>query len=100
MWATVEELEAQLGSQVRARRLAANRTVEDLAHAAGIAAKTLQNLELGRGSSLGTLVKVLRALDAEAWLGTLTPPAATSPVAILAAARRGAPRQRASRSRA
>lgn len=99
MWTTVEEQEQRLGAQVRERRLRRNRTVAEVAADAGVAPKTLQNLELGRGSSLATLVKVLRALDAEEWLDTLTPPEPVSPIAILEAARRSSPRRRASRSR-
>lgn len=95
MWSTVEELEASLGAQVRARRLRANRTVEDLAAEAGVAPRTVQNLERGRGSSVSTLVKVLRALDVEHWLETLTPEEPVSPVAVLQSARAQRGRQRA-----
>ena len=98
MWSTVEELEGRIGAQVRARRLRANRTAEDVAAEAGVAAKTLQNLEHGRGSSLSTLIKVLRALDAESWLETLTPDEPVSPIAVLEASRRRTDRQRARRS--
>lgn len=98
MWSTVEEIEGRVGAQVRARRLRMNRTVEEVAAEAGVAAKTVQNLELGRGSSVSTLVKVLRALDAESWLDTLTPAEPISPIAVLEASRRRTRRQRASRS--
>ena len=99
MWSTVEELEQHVGAQVRTRRLRANRTAEDVAAEAGVAAKTLQNLEHGRGSTLATLVKVLRALDAEDWLGNLTADEPLSPIAVLDASRDQAPRrQRARRS--
>lgn len=98
VWETVEELEGRVGAQVRSRRLSANRTAEDVAAEAGIAARTLQNLERGRGSSVSTLIKVLRALDAESWLETLTPDEPVSPIAVLEAARRRPGRQRASRS--
>lgn len=87
MWATVEELEKQVGEQVRARRLQARRTSDELAADAGVATKTLLNLERGQGSTLATLVKVLRALDAEDWLANLAPPSVVSPVAVLEAAR-------------
>lgn len=98
MWETVEELEGRLGAQVRARRLRSNRTVEQVATEAGVAAKTLQNLERGRGSSVSTLIKVLRALDAESWIETLTPTEPVSPIAVLQASRRNTGRRRATRS--
>lgn len=96
-WSTVEELEERVGGQVRSRRLAAGRTVEDVAWEAGVASKTVQNLERGRGSSLATLIKVLRALGAEDWLETLTPDEPVSPLAVLEAARGEASRQRGRR---
>ena len=92
--------------QVRARRLRADRTVEDLAAHAEVAAKTVQNLERGRWSTLATLVRVLRAPDAEDWLHTLTSDEPVSPIAVLAVthaqrpARQRAGRQRAGRQRA
>ena len=99
MWSTVEELEAVVGEQVRARRLRANRTVDDVAYEAGVAAKTVQNLERGRGSSLATLVRVLRALGAEDWLETLAPVEPVSPVAVVEASRSQRARQRGKSSR-
>ncbi len=100
MWATVEELEVQVGEQVRARRLRADRSADDVAGAAGVATKTLLNLERGNGSTLTTLVKVLRALDAEDWLATLTPPTLVSPMAMREAARNNpGARRRAGRRR-
>lgn len=100
MWSTVEELESRVGEQVRARRLRANRTVENVAAEAGVAPRTVQNLERGRGSTVATLVKVLRAVNAEDWLDTLAPPEPVSPIAVLEATRVQQPgRQRASRSR-
>lgn len=99
MWSTVKELEQEVGAQVRSRRLRANRTADDVAAEAGVAAKTLQNLERGRGSSLSTLVKVLRTLDAESWLASLDPVEPISPIAVLEASRpTQPPRKRASRA--
>lgn len=99
MWATVEELEMQLGEQVRVRRLRADRTADEVADDAGVATKTLLNLERGKGSTLTTLVKVLRALDAEDWLASLAPPAVVSPIAVLEASRsQPTPRRRVRRS--
>jgi transcriptional regulator with XRE-family HTH domain len=98
VWSTVEELEGRVGAQVRTRRLRANRTVADVAVEAGVTPKTVQNLERGRGSSIATLVKVLRALDAEDWLETLASDEPVSPIAVLEATRTSAGRKRARRS--
>jgi len=99
MWTTVQELETSIGAQVRTRRLRANQTIEEVATQAGVAQKTVQNLERGRGSTVATLVKVLRAIDAEDWLETLAPDELVSPIAVLEAARSMQPkRQRARRS--
>lgn len=87
MWLTTVELEERIGVQVRARRLRATRTIREVAAEAGVTPKTVQNLERGRGSSVATLVKVLRALGAEDWLDTLAPPEPISPIAVLEASR-------------
>lgn len=67
------EWEAELGSQVRALRLRQNRTQSDLAAAANISLSALKTLELGSGSSVRTLVQVVRALDRSDWLTSLAP---------------------------
>lgn len=88
-WKTAAEIEKEIGSQLRARRLRANRTAADVAAEAGVATKTLLNLERGQGSTLMTLVKVLRAVGAEEWLDQLAPPAeVVSPIAVFAVASR------------
>lgn len=82
MWATVDELEGLVGDQVRQQRLQRNLTMAQVADQAGVTRRTVQNLEHGHGSTLATLIKVLRVLDAEDWLATLTPPEPISPVAL------------------
>lgn len=81
---TVDEWEAHLGSQVRQARLAANVSQERLAHLADVSTATIGNLETGAGSSLKTLIKVVRALGLDDWLEQLAPPIPTfDPVAEL-----------------
>lgn len=82
MWATVEELEAEVGQQLRRERLRRDLTVEQVAEKADVSAKTVLNLEHGRGSTLTTVVKVLRALELEEWLTTIAPDEPISPIAI------------------
>ena len=74
--AHVDERERQLGRHVRERRLAARLTQVELADRANVSLGALKHLESGAGSTITTLVKVLRALGADEWLATLAPPPA------------------------
>lgn len=81
---STEEWEVELGSAVRSLRLHQNRTQQDLAIAANISLSALKNLEMGRGSSVRTLILVARALDRSDWLASLAlPEAKVSPMALL-----------------
>lgn len=93
---TVSEWEADLGAQVRALRLRANLDQRSLAEQAGIGLTALKNLESGKGATVKTLIKMLRALDRAAWLATLAPPVSISPLQMLKAK---PVRQRASQPR-
>ena len=80
------EWEAELGSQVRRLRLRQNRAQSELAIAANISLSALKTLELGRGSSIRTLIQVARALDRSEWLSAFTPPEpSVSPMQMLRA---------------
>ncbi len=94
--ATTEELEAQLGQQIRALRLRRNVDQQALAAQAGVALSALKNVESGKGATLKTLLKVLRALDRLDWLNSLSPVVSISPLQLL---KQKAPRQRASSRR-
>ncbi|WP_066736121.1 helix-turn-helix domain-containing protein [Cupriavidus sp. D384] len=93
---TPEELEYEIGSSLR--RLRINRNLEQsvLAERAGISTRALRNLELGNGSSLHTLVCVVRALGRQEWFGTIGPIATINPLMMT---RDAVPRQRASKPR-
>lgn len=91
---TTEEIEKDLGRQVRSLRLRKNLPQERLAERAGVALSALKNLESGKGAALKTLIKVLKALERLAWLDTLAPVVSISPLQIL---KSKPPRQRASR---
>src|SRR3546814_2343760 len=67
---TTEALQVRLGDQLRRLRLARDLDQLTLADKAGVSEKALRNLEAGRGSSLSTLLQVLRALDRLDWLET------------------------------
>lgn len=94
---TPAELEANLGESLRALRLDRNIGQRTLAERAGVSLRAVKNLEGGSGSTLKTLMGVLRALDREDWLNTIAPVASINPLMLT---RSAAPRQRASRPRA
>ena len=91
---TPEEVEVELGRQIRALRLRQNLDQRQLAERAGIALNAVKNLELGKGATLRSLVRALRVLNRVDWLRALAPAVSISPVQML---KTKAPRQRASR---
>ena len=60
---TPEELQAALGERIRKLRLSRNMAQLTTADKAGISEKALRNLEAGRGSTVETLLRTLKALD-------------------------------------
>lgn len=93
---TPEEMEAALGDKLKALRLSRNLDQQTLAERAGVSVRALRSLESGQGSTLKTLVAVLRALGRQDWLNTIAPVATINPLALT---REAQPRQRASRTR-
>ena len=91
---TQAELESALGESLRALRLDRNIDQKTLAERAGISVRAVKNLEGGLGSTLKSLVAVLRALDREDWLKTIAPVATINPLTMPRGAQ---PRQRARR---
>ena len=91
-YATVSDLEAQLGTNLRQLRLDRNLEQATLAERAGIGLRSLQRLELGRGSTTHTLLSVVRALGREEWLKTIAPVPTINPLAL---PRGNQPRRRA-----
>ena len=91
-YATVADLEAELGSKLRLLRLDRNLQQATLAERAGVSLNSLKRLELGRGSTTHTLLSVLRAFGREDWLKTIAPVATINPLTMPRAAK---PRQRA-----
>ena len=91
---TPEEMEVAFGQQLRELRLRRNIDQRQLAEQAGVALNAVKNLENGRGATLTSLVKVLRALGRADWLETLAPA-----VTISQMLKTKQPRQRASKSK-
>jgi transcriptional regulator with XRE-family HTH domain len=86
---SVHDWETHLGEQVRAARIAAGLDQATVAELADLSVGAVKNLEGGKGSSLKTLIRVLRVLDRTDWLDALAPPITISPLQMLAAKRAG-----------
>lgn len=90
---STDEWELLIGQQVRAERIASDLDQANLAALANISIGALSNLERGKGSSLKTVIAVIKALERTDWLQALAPPVEISPIQLLKA-RQGRPRQR------
>lgn len=91
---TPTEWAEELGQQLRDLRLRQNIDQRQLAGRAGVALNVVKNLEAGKGATVTSLVKVLRALGRADWLGSLAPTVSISPLQML---KGRPPRQRASK---
>jgi transcriptional regulator with XRE-family HTH domain len=93
---TTEEWETTLGRHLRNLRLRQNVDQRRLAEQAGVALNVVKNLETGKGATVTSLVKVLRALGRADWMDSLAPAVSISPLQMLKAK---SSRQRASRAK-
>jgi transcriptional regulator with XRE-family HTH domain len=95
---TVQEWEGVLGDQIRRTRIARNLDQAQVAALADISIGAVSNLERGKGSSLRTLIAVLRVLERTDWIESLAPAVTVSPLQLLRSKQREPrPRMRASR---
>lgn len=85
---TADELQGILGEQIRSLRISKNLDQRTTAEKAGISEKALRNLEAGRGSTVETLLRVMKGLDSLSGIGMLVPEATVSPLALLHQAKR------------
>ena len=88
-----------LGEQCRTMRIRANLEQTELAIRANVSVGAIKNLEGGKGSSLKTLIKVIRVLGRTDWLQALAPTVSVSPIQLLKAKRRNLVRRRVYRPR-
>ncbi|MDP4028837.1 MAG: helix-turn-helix domain-containing protein [Gallionella sp.] len=80
---TPEELQAALGKRLRRLRLNRNLDQRTTAEKAGISEKALRNLEGGHGSTVETLLRVLKALDYLQGIEMLAPEISVNPLDLL-----------------
>jgi transcriptional regulator with XRE-family HTH domain len=95
-----EVWEAEIGEQLRGLRLRQNLDQRELAKQAGVALNAVKNLEAGRGATLASLIRVVRALGRTEWFKALAPAVSISPLQALKnrpARRRASPRRKAPR---
>ena len=74
---TTVEWERAVGAQIRVLRQNTRLTQKALAERANVSLSSLQSLELGHGSSLTTVVRVVRSLERTEWLESLAAPQPT-----------------------
>ena len=84
---TPQELQTTLGERVRKLRLSRNMDQLTTADKAGISEKALRNLEAGRGSTVETLLRTLKALDSLQGIEMLAPEVTVNPLALLRSAK-------------
>ncbi|MEX3983777.1 helix-turn-helix transcriptional regulator [Paraburkholderia sp. EG287A] len=94
---TVEEMELDLGEKLKRLRLNKNLDQKTLAARAGVSVRALRNLEGGEGTTVRTLLSVVRALGRESWLQTVAPVPTINPATFTT---RAASRLRAASPRA
>lgn len=90
---TNDEVLAELGARLRARRLERNLSIETVATAAGINRKTIIDAERGSDVRMSTVIKILRQLN---MLGVIEAAIPDTLPGAEAFSRRGQVRQRAS----
>jgi transcriptional regulator with XRE-family HTH domain len=93
---TADEMEVALGERLKTLRVHRNLDQKSLAERAGISVRTLRNLETGGGSSLRTLIQVVRVLGRASWFETIAPVTSINPLMLT---RTASPRQRASKAK-
>ena len=72
-----------LGARLRKLRLGRNIDQRATADKAGISEKALRNLESGKGSTVETLLRTLKALDFAEGIEMLAPEPSVDPLALL-----------------
>jgi transcriptional regulator with XRE-family HTH domain len=80
---SIDELQVSLGEQLQSMRVAKNLDQRTTAEKAGISEKALRNLEAGRGSTVESLLRVLKALESLQGIELLAPKPTINPLSLL-----------------
>ncbi len=76
------QIEKELGKRLKDRRLEMNLSQEQIAKRSGLSRRTVTAIENGGGSTLTTLIAMLRALQALDTLENFLPDPGISPIAM------------------
>lgn len=77
---TPQELEIMLGENIKSLRLQKNLDRQTLCNQAGISVSALRHIESGKGSTIKTLIRIVRVLDRESWLAGIAPLVSINPL--------------------
>ena len=80
---TTNEREIELGRHLRELRLRQNISQCKLAERGNLALNAVKRLEAGKGATVTSFIKVLRALGCDEWLSSLAPQVTVSPLQLL-----------------
>lgn len=80
---TADELQHQLGESLLALRLNRRVSQKDLAAKSGVSLRSLQRLEAGRGSTVESLLRYLKGLEAAEVIDMIAPRPTVSPIALM-----------------
>lgn len=86
-----EEWEHSVGSQIQALRVRKRVNQKELADLANVSISAIKNLEGGKGSTLKTFIRVLRALDRTDLLDAIQPEITVSPLDVVRTGKTSAP---------
>lgn len=95
-YSSTNEVLTEIGSRIKAARIAMPLTQSELAQQTNLSVKTISNLETGKDVSFSTVIEVLRALGNLQALELMIPEQGPRPSQI---AELGKPRERASRKK-
>ncbi|ANH70991.1 helix-turn-helix domain-containing protein [Mitsuaria sp. 7] len=87
-----DEVEQGIGETIRALRLQLNLDQATVAERSGVSVRALRNLEKGAGSTVRTLLVVMRVLGRESWFDGMAPMPTINPLNL---PRRNKQRERA-----
>lgn len=79
---TNPQIEQELGKRLKEHRLDLNLSQEEVAARSGLSRRTITAIENGEGSTLTTLIALLRALNALDTLENFLPDPGISPIAM------------------
>lgn len=79
-YATIPEIQTELGKRLKAMRISMGYDQVTLAAIANITDRSLRNLESGRGCSLDTFLRILKAMQSLDWINQMAPEIDVSPM--------------------